>query len=526
MAQSREVTFVKDFRGGLNLTTNTQTLDDSESPDCVNVDFGDRGGFRLRGGFQSQAEVSLTEDAYFLGATYFSGDVVLIDDGAGNLHTWDGSTMTDESEVISDDVPDNWVRMAVFDDTAYFVNGYDTGVLKSRSWDGTTLTTLGNAFNDTGTPATGDMPLARLICTHKNHVFVADTVESGVRYPHRVRFSYLGYPEDYRTADYFDVEIGDEGNPVTGMMSFQNVLLIFKKTSVHALYGDDRDNFYLETISASSGCSGQEAMCQNSGVGYWFSTEGALMGWNGSGAVPITNKMRWWVDNGKISHSDNHHHLMWADDRVWMVLNASDSTVGHYTFVYDPSIKALTRYAESWSDMFCWKRLDDNHDPLFLPDDKTGIGSVGDIFRYSSAYKVDTYSVSATPVTQAISGYYRTAWYDADETATRKRWKRARVTVGTDGDCELVIKVFHNFDEFTAARQFNVTIDGPDTSQWDSMTWDVDSWGAGNEEIYTFARLPSGGLAYAIQYEFTTNSNAGRWWIDSIALPFRRKSIK
>ena len=103
MARSREVIHQKDFTGGLNLTTQLQGLDESESPDALNVDFGLRGGFVTRGGFQTQQYDSNFADARFICPTYYgSADQLLIAGSDGGLWEWDGSSFTDTTEDLTD----------------------------------------------------------------------------------------------------------------------------------------------------------------------------------------------------------------------------------------------------------------------------------------------------------------------------------------------------------------------------------------------------------------------------------------
>ena len=58
-----------------------------------------------------------------------------------------------------------------------------------------------------------------------------------------------------------------------------------------------------------------------------------------------------------------------------------------------------------------------------------------------------------------IDGDYRTSWVDAGETATRKRWKRPRVTASADSNTTINIDVYLDSDSANIKRfmQFDVT---------------------------------------------------------------------
>ena len=552
MVQSREVIYHSDFTGGLNLTDSQQSIKENESPDALNVDFGLRGGFVLRGGFQTQDYSSLYGDAIFLGPSYYGNDVVLMAEADGSLCEFDGSTILNKSQDLSDTtMAANPVRMANFSsaqgDKNYFANGRLSSNLVMRSWDDSTLTTLTNTFNDTYTsPAGGNMPLARHIASHAGYMWVADTVESATRYAHRVRFSHLQQPEDWATADYFEVDPSDDGDPITALVPFQNVLLVFKRGSVHAVFGTSRDNFSLEALTQATGVNDPRAIAVHSGVCYWFSNQGQLMGFNGRGVVPVSDKVKWWTDLNYITHGGDHQ-LMWADEKLWLSLETGSAypdfgSVSRLLFMYDPSIRAMTRYDKIVSDMFYWIRIGQDPDPLFLyPEDDN-------IYRYDRSYPVDTQTPdflidqpstaildqdnnqlvsvdSSTSGNVRIDGYYRTGWFTASETATKKRWKRPRVTAAAEGDTTIRMRVYHDFDDGTTKKQSEIIIDSEDTALWNTMLWG-DDWPENVSDTYNFARMPSAGTGHAVQFEFTSQDNPGRWWIDSIALPFRRKQVK
>jgi hypothetical protein len=527
MAQSREVVYLSDFTGGLNLTTSLQSLAPNESSDALNVDFGGRGGFVSRGGFQSQDYNAALNGAIFLGPTYFSNDVFLIVESDGTLHEWDGTTLTDTTFDLTDVAftGETRIRMAPFTTAgtgkAYLSNCRNAGVIEMKTWNGATVAVLGTAWNnDYTTPAAGNMPLARHIANHNGYMWVADTVESGTRYPHRVRWSHLQNPEDWAEDDYIDVDPDDDGDPITGIATFKEVLVIFKRSSVYAIYGYDRTNYTLERLSSKSGVCTCGAMSASAGVMYWFSTDGNIMGFNGHGVVPVTDKLRWWSDNGKIKHG-GAHRLMWADERLFLRLEAgSAESVNFWTFVYDPSTRSLTRYDPVVTELWHWVRIGVDGDSLFLFE------SDQNLYRFDRAYSVDTVDAGAGPVNTRIDARYRTSWITVGETATKKRWKRPRVTAAADGDTTITIDVYHDFNELDIKSRSEVDITTFGVQVWDTMNWDTNEWSGTDDDFYVFSRQPSAGSGHAVQFEFSSNDNSGRWWVNSIALPFRRRQVR
>jgi hypothetical protein len=514
MAASREVEQWDNFSGGLNLTTQTQSLRPSESPDALNMDFGLRGGFMLRGGFQTQATDALLEDAKIMGVANLATSSVLIQSSAGDLLEWDGTTLSDTGFNVTDTT--DRVRMACYNDKAYLANGRSGGSVIVQSWDGTSKVTLGNAWNnDYTTPTTGNMPKARHVALHNGFLWVAHTNEGGTDYPARVRFSHEQNVESWAEADYFEVGAPGVDDPITTLLAFNDSLLIFKKSSVWAVYGYDRDTFVLERISNASGICTCGAMTTNAGVAYWYSTDGQLMAWNGQSITSLSKSIDWWSEEGKIQHG-GAHRLMWSDGRLWLSLEAGQfEDVDRWLFIWDPAAKAFTRYDREVSELVHWSKLGEDGDPLFLE-----VGSTH-LFRYDRSYEYDI--VGTTDV--QIYGYYRTAWMTAGETATRKRWKRPRVTAAANAAATVQVDVYMDFNDTLPTRSGTFEILVPsDATLWGD-DWGSD-WYVKADDYYRFARLSSAGTGYSVSFKFSSTNNVGRWWCDSIAVPFRRKKVK
>jgi len=521
-AASRETEFIYDFSGGLNLTQQTQQVDKNSSPDCLNVDFGAKGGFTLRGGFQVQATNAQLATANFIGPANQQFDRVLIQSSNGGLWSWDGGSLTNTTHTVTNVLTER-VRGAWFNTHTYFANCFTGATLAIRSWDGTTFRApVPNVFNDNylapAAQGSGNIPLARQICSHMGYLWVGDTTESAVRRANRVRFSHVQAPENFATLDFIDVGEPGAYDPITALVPFGDKLMIFKRSSVWVLYGNDRDNFQLERLTLASGAAYSTSIAANSGVLYWWSTDGQLMAFNGRGVAVLSEPLRWWSDLGRIAQGEPSV-LCWSDGRMYLSLTAgADELVDYWFFVYDATTRTFTRYGRQPVDMVHWSRNGRDGDPLFL---ETGNN---DLFRFDQTYLTDILTVGGSA---RIDGYYRTAWLDAGETATKKRWKRPRVTAAAAGNCTIRVKVFTDFDEYTPVKQQEFPIAFPASiSLWGTMVWG-DLWAAGNvDEVYAFERLPSSGSARSIQYEFSSFDNVSRWWLDSLAIPFRRKAVR
>jgi len=515
MAASNEVIYLDRFNGGLNLSRQAQYLSPSETPDCLNVDFDIRGGFMTRSGFVGQNDDALLAGGLFLGPTYFGGDVVLIQGDGGELLEWDGTAVSNTAATLTDALTTK-VRMATFGDKAYFANGRAAGVIVMKAWNGSTLSTLGSTFNDDLlAPNAGDMPDAQLICSHKNHMFIADTNESGTRFPNRVRYSHLGFPEDWHTDHYIDIGDPDDGDPIVALVSFADHLLIFRHTQIHAIYGYDHDSWVRDQLAVSSGVRDQSCVTANMNMVFWFSTEGNVVTYDGNQLRVISEPIEHWTRIGNID-STVHGDVMWGHDKLFLVVGAGPQIVAsHLLFVWDMFTKTWTRYSPNVHSMMFWREVDSADLQLFMFHDDD------DIYVLDETSDFDVVG----GVTVPFQAYYRTAWLTAGETATKKRWKRPRISAAANASTTIRVDVFHNFNEQSRTRTSDVAIVAGESGGLWGENWGTLLWGTGDVETYVFEHSPAAGSSYAVQFLFA-NTAATRWWVDSVAVPFRRKQVK
>lgn len=102
----------------------------------------------------------------------------------------------------------------------------------------------------------------------------------------KVYYSNLNQPEAFDPNNFFTTNT-DDGKPLTSLHSAHEVLIIFKRDSMWALYGEDPTNWIVRLVTPDVGCLSQASIQTIEGVTYWWSEQGQ-MGWNGSGApVPV-----------------------------------------------------------------------------------------------------------------------------------------------------------------------------------------------------------------------------------------------
>ena len=274
--RSREVIFLNGWRGGLNLSDSQEQLRPDETPDCLNVVFDDRGGFTSRRGFKS-----INIDGNFSGATLLktAGSRVFLMHGDGELSTYNGAVYGVTANTLTDDTGARIV-CEMYGGNAYFVNCRVSGNLAVRKFTAadtfSTLTAAGSGTwnNNYVVPTGGVMPLARVAVNHSGYFWAADTVEGSVRYPSRIRFSHVGFPEDWAENDYFDIDPENDRDSIRALFSYRDELLVFKESGVWAVGGWDRESFFVRKISPSAGICVPTAISSSSSIAYWVSNEG------------------------------------------------------------------------------------------------------------------------------------------------------------------------------------------------------------------------------------------------------------
>lgn len=308
---------VADFTGGLNLRADAFQLGANESPDMLDVDVQIGGGFIQRrvvvpyGGTGLPGVVT----NLFRFSTTAGVNMVIAQCGA-SLYKSTGGNWTQIGGALASAGKS---RAVTFNDTWYFVNNATN---PSYRYDGTTITAMGTAFNNViGGEGAHDsnMPLSKLICVHESRVFIANTVESAVAFPNRIRWSHPGFPEDWRAQDFIDIDIGHDGDVITAIVPFRGRLYIFKQQSLYELVGYGPENFQVVNVANDIGCVSQEATCVTEVGMFFFSYPQGVYLDKGSGPYPIFDKLWPMIRDGFIPQAQvSSINMGWVNRLLWM----------------------------------------------------------------------------------------------------------------------------------------------------------------------------------------------------------------
>jgi hypothetical protein len=440
-------------------------------------------------------------------------------------------------------------------DDMYIVCGWDE---QTQQRSGGTTTGIGDAnqnYNDDyTTPLNNRFPQAEFCETHAGYMFVASTSEENpaVHKPNRLRWSHPDNPLDWAEADYIDINEG--GSRITGLLSFRDHLLIFKSSSIWALYGYDRNSWQLLRIPDSVGISTPAALARSESAVYFFSSTdlNGIYAYTGdSKPVHVSEKIRTIME--QIT-SYNEVTLGWMARRLWVSVpvpySHNNDTYQSTVFVFDPAIGDGVWTRHGTGSCGCVgpmiERADVNAQyPMATVKGNTGAAAVllleyrddaVDTLRTDYATYItdwlgrrivdhngDPIVTETVPLGDPFDAFYRTGWKHAGWPERRKSWLRPRYIHRVPSEpVSIRANAYWDYDESTVRRTAQrQLLQGEGAALWGDFDWgDGTEWGSG-EEGSDIRRVPQNiGLAKAVQLEIESDpSTPGKaWGIDGIVL--------
>lgn len=568
MANRLQPLDLTDFTGGINLRRNQFQLAENESPDMLNVDIDPRGGFFTRKGWQRWNADEIVADV----ADWDPRNAFLhvLSSGAQNIYV-----TTDDQLFASDDLAVFAVQAGTYtaephlaDFAAWgddlYVAGGRLQPTRRRQGVGALTNMAATPFSEIEAPVTGVVPQAEFCEVHAGYMFVGYTREAGVDHPNRIRWSHPNAPDSFRSGDFQDLERG--GGHITGLVSFQDHLLIFKTTSVWAMYGFDDESWQFSLVSDHAGCSTTTAQSKSESVVYWFSTydRGGVYAYNGGKPVLLSERLSPMFEN-VFAHENVY--VSWAARRLWVTVPwehvtgsttepttvfAFDdtigsegawvqyiSTVGCPTVVLDgPNVSGrfpLTPMAsELTAAMATLEYIDDGYDVLLVP---AWLGTDGDDDIVTDGDD----EIGVEPSSQSpFTAYYRTRWLHAGWPDRKKSFRRPTfICREVAREVQLVVQAFRNYDETDVHRNRVLLVSPSGGASW-TLTGDDEEggfdWTPGGADDPTgtganwsparggsqLVRSGSLGLCRAVQLEIrASDATPGvRWGIDGIVAKF------
>jgi hypothetical protein len=547
MAKGLQLFRQDDFTGGLNLRADQFQLGANESPGMLNVEVDPRGGIASRGGMNK-----ITTNGIISGTTTF----VLSSSSWNpkNLFAFNGSThqlmlstgfaggsnglvrFSTGGNFTSTTIPvinPDGASYAAWGSTLFVATGGPT-----YSWNGSTATALltsgdtsvGGVSWAWGT-ANDQAPQANHAITHASKMFVANTKEyvSGVltSFPNRVRWSDESLVSPTRWTQLNYIDINDGGQNITGLASFNGVLIVFKEFGVYAILGYNSDNFQVIQLSNKVGTINQNTFCTTERGVYFFSWPDGLYFYNGKQIMDVFENIRPIIKTSKVNSSyTNKIYVNNINDRIWVSLPYSETetvTESVVSFVHDPTLGSA-----GWTMFRTADEYGISGGCTFTKSDGTIVNAAAHPV-YDSVLNVDVTTSQKDNITGtelSFDGYYTTRWIDGRNYAMKKMFRRPDfVLKQTVTARSLTIGVYHDYEEASEQKEFTVNLSAAGTaSLWGTATWNNGFWGLANQGAVVLSGSNLG-LARSVQLKIYGPTGLS-WGVDSFTIKYNPRKVK
>jgi hypothetical protein len=331
--------------GGLNVTTDGQEVG-AAMVDGLNVDLSTPGQIRTRPGHGTVAQASADYHALYpfygssatpqiiLGA---AGNQLLAYDPAGTLLTSKTLTATaTETSMVAQGIGGSTAT------TAKRVYIATNGETKLQRFDGSKV--FAATTVDTGRVLASQSPDNRLV------------IGGYQSFGERVAFSDPGAPETFGANNYVDLDPGD-GERITAMGTFGNLLFVFKRNTYYVFHGNSVDGsgnpiFNFREVDTGVGCISPQGVTTGPDGLYFVHLTGVYRT-TGGAPVLVSGALNPLFNLGAVSPYYSGSTLSIAEvgntptvlamGNRKLYLSAYDSNVAAYrTFVYDFTVDAWT----------------------------------------------------------------------------------------------------------------------------------------------------------------------------------------
>jgi hypothetical protein len=200
-----------------------------------------------------------------------------------------------------------------------------------KKWNGT------DAVADLG----GTPPHAQYVAIHHNYVFMARTVAN----PNRLYFSEVLNFDSWPVLNFIDVSPND-GDWITGLMPYDDYLIIAKNRSIWLLMGTGPSDFEVRRIHDGVGCVAPRSLTKMAQSFVFASSEGYYMS-DLSQEVLLSERLKetW---RGLNQRRLNQIAAIYYDHKLRIDVPNGSSTINNLRIVYDTIQKALS--LEEFSD--------------------------------------------------------------------------------------------------------------------------------------------------------------------------------
>jgi hypothetical protein len=286
-----------------------------------------QGGTWTTTAFDLNVKTYVSTDKPILGGIRYSPSnaaaktIIAMNSGVYSVSDVDGSITALKTGLSSSSTA---YTFAQSNDVLYVCNGVDT----PQQYDGSTWQAVSASSG-----YSGSIPVSKFVTFHKNRLWVVDKNN-----PTLLVYSDLGTYNQFTSTNIIYAPSPKSGDPITGLIVFQDNLIIFTRKTKYVLFGEDPGNFVLRQSSGKKGAVNQASIATSPNHVYFLSDDGVYR-FNGSAdelmSDPIQTEINNMSDKTKASavfHSNyyrlyypagiatkNDSCVLWDDiNRVWL----------------------------------------------------------------------------------------------------------------------------------------------------------------------------------------------------------------
>jgi len=525
MAREFKLEVLEAFTGGLNLRSDQFNLAENESPDLLNVLVDPRGGIRMRDGVDRLNTTAVASDIKGIWGFHTDGGTnqVMVNHGTAVAYATTGNftaltniaARTDGSRVYG----------MTMNNVAYGVS-YDK---VSFRWNGSTDADLGTTLDGSA----GNFPQTQYVAFWNNFAWAANTYESATDYKYRVRWSNANDPEKWTAADYVDIDKGEHGDYITGLLPMGDRLLVFKSNSVYAIFGWDSDSFQVVTLTNNVGSIPLSSPCSSPfGVFFWSADEGVYL-YDGERFTWLFSKLSPAIDDARIT-TTNAPQLAWGNNKLYVSVDWTEGGVTtRRTLIYDPTLSAEGS----------WITTDIDAGPLhaYRPPNSAATVYGGCVANTGILIDVEddqnrTSDRYVGSTETHIESHFVTRWVTGKNPIVKKRWGRPRVVLSAEATITLPILIYKDFDKSQQSNSFDLSIAGKvSQSRWDTAEWDdadtssatYAEWDAISPDLTaSVENLPTLGTGRSISMKVSGPSSDNHWEVNALAFTYTPRRLR
>lgn len=384
---------------GINNLGSPALIDDREFSDSLNIEYDEGGVARKRDGYTSAITGLTAPKGLGLLVTETVRHLATVDNGTFAYSTA-GGAFTPVATVAFTAASETVFTQAR--DKLYVWNGTEGG----STWDGTTLARPGTMPKAKFAIFFADKHIAAGVAGQPSRLYISQTddasaftraasiLHNSTEVPGATVFSGT-------TANFIDVRKND-GDKITGIARYQDLVVVFKEKSIYQLTFDDTGLPVIDLITGSTGCVSHKSIDNVENDLYFLSREGVRV--FGNEADYFTN-LRTSIISGKIQTTvdsinpsyfakANAHYF---DNKYFLSIPTTTSAIMR-TLVYDRRFKAWSIWDNYNANAYI-EYIDSTNDSFlyFLEDGGTKVHK-----RTPGTYNDNGVAISAYLVSKAF----------------------------------------------------------------------------------------------------------------------------